>query len=323
MNQFEEIRQNAAEITRQNGPAKLAVGCANDPATIKAIHQAANQKLIHPVLFGMEPEIRAAAEKAELNLNNIEIVAAKSKPEALAQAITAVKEGRANLLMRGCIDGYQFIRAVTSEKSGMRRTQPIWSHVGLYWPKSYQRFIMVSDGWINVDPDLDTITKIITNALTVSLPLGIAPARVAILAAVETVYPNVPVTIGGAAIAKMSDRGQIKGALVDGPLSFDVALIPEAARDKKVGGEVAGNADILIANKVEVAHNLGKALFLFCDCASAGLLIGAENPVIMTSRSESAAAKFNSIALAVMMMKKPPSERADSNDRLYQTNQSI
>jgi phosphate butyryltransferase len=203
--------------------------------------------------------------------------------------------------MKGKMMAYELLEAALHDGAGLKSDKRLWTHVGIFWPQWLSRFLLVTDGGVVIDPKLEEVPAIIDNAVEVAEALGMDKPRVALLAAVETVYPNMPVAMGGAIISKMAERGQIRDAIVDGPLSLDVALSAEAAREKNVGGEVAGRADILIVNKIEVGNALCKSIFIFGNARSAGLVIGPKAPIILTSRSESVDAKVNSIALAIMM----------------------
>lgn len=298
---FDDVRQSAVERARQFGPLKLVLACADDPYALQGLRQAADMGLIQPILVGNVRETERIAAEIQVKICDFEIHHEEMPRRAAAEAAVIVAEGRADLLMKGKILAYELLETALHDGIGLKKNHQLWTHVGIFWPQWLSRFILVTDGGVVIDPDLETIPKIIGNAVRVARALGMEKPRVALLAAVEAVYPNMPVAMGGAVIAKMADRGQIKDALVDGPLSLDVALSVEAAREKRVGGEVAGRADILVANKIEVGNTLCKSIFIFGKARSAGLVMGARQPIILTSRSESVDAKVNSIALAVLL----------------------
>jgi phosphate butyryltransferase len=298
---FDEVRREAVNAAEIHGPLKLALACADDLFALEALHEAASLGLVEPILVGCTSTVEQVAIRHGVDIARFEIVHEEQPFKAAAEAARLVAEGQADLLMKGKIGAIDFLKASLHVGIGYRRNHQLWTHVGIYWPEWLSRFIMVTDGGIVIDPDLETIPRIIGNAVAVAGHLGIDEPRVALLAAVEAVYTSMPVAMGGAVIAKMADRGQIKNALVDGPLSLDVALSPEAAREKKVTGDVAGRADILVANKIEVGNALCKSIFIFGKARSAGLIIGACQPIILSSRAESADAKINSIAMAVLM----------------------
>jgi len=298
---FDEVRRKAVEKTQKKGALKLVLACAEDPYTLKALRETANLGLIQPLLVGDASKIKEIAAGCALDLSDFKINHEEVPQRAVAEAAGIVADDRADLLMKGKIGAIDFLKATLHQGVGLKKNHQLWTHVGIYWPRWLSRFILVTDGGVVIDPDLEAIPRIIANAVQVAGALGIEKPRVALLAAVEAVYPNMPVAMGGAVIAKMADRGQIRDAVVDGPLSLDVALSEEAAREKGVGGEVAGRADILVVNKIEVGNALCKSIFIFGKARSAGLVMGARQPIILTSRSESVDAKVNSIALAVLL----------------------
>jgi phosphate butyryltransferase len=301
---FDDVRQRAVDTAKKHGPLKLALACAEDPFALEALYESSRMGLVKPILVGCTATTEQLASTHGIDIADFDIVHEEQPYRAAAEAANMVSDGQADLLMKGKISAIDFLKAALHEATGLRKDHRLWTHVGIYWPEWLSRFIMITDGGIVIDPDLETIPKIIDNAIHVSQCLGIEKPRVALLAAVEAVYTSMPVAMGGAIIAKMADRGQIKNAFVDGPLSLDVALSAEAAKEKKVTGEVAGRADILVANKIEVGNALCKSIFIFGKARSAGLVIGPRRPIILSSRAESADAKINSIALAVLMVER-------------------
>lgn len=301
---FDELRQEAGQRAKQFGPLKLALACAEHTQGLAALREAADLGLIRPILVGDARKIEQMAADNEINISDFELVNEADLQRAAAQSAHLVAAGQADLLMKGKLMAQEILEAALHAGAGMRSDRRLWTHVGIFWPQWLSRFLLVSDGGVVIDPKLEEIPKIIDNAVEVAEILGIVRPRVALLAAVETVYPNMPVAMGGAVIAKMAQRGQIRDAVVDGPLSLDVALSEEAAQEKKVGGEVAGRADILVVNKIEVGNGLCKSIFLFGHARSASLVVGPKTPIILTSRSESVDARVNSIALATLMVRR-------------------
>ena len=202
--------------------------------------------------------------------------------------------------MKGLINTADLLRAVLDKEVGLR-TGRVLSHAAIYELPGFDRLITVTDGGMNIAPDLKQKADIIQNAVAVSKVLGISPAKVAVLAAVEVVNPDMPVTLEAAALAKMAERGQIKGAIVDGPLALDNAVEPEAAKHKGIQSAVAGQADILLVPNIEAGNILGKALVYMGPGKIAGLILGAAKPVIVTSRADSHEAKIISIALGALL----------------------
>jgi phosphate butyryltransferase len=298
---FNEVRERAVAEANEHGPLKLVLACAEDALSLQAVSETTKLGLTTPVLLGDQSAIEIAAEKARVDLSPFDIIHDDRPQRCVAEAANMTAQGEAVLLMKGRIGAVDFLRTALHSGTGLKSGRRLWTHIGIFWPQWLSRFLLVTDGGVVIDPSIDKIPGIIANAVSVAQRLGIEKPRVGLMAAVETVYPNMPVAMGGAIISKMAERGQIKDALVDGPLSLDVALSPEAAKEKKVGGEVAGRADILVANKIEVGNTLCKSIFIFGHAESAGLIIGPRQPIVLTSRSESPDAKINSIALAVLL----------------------
>jgi len=299
---FDELRSVAIQKARQSGALKLVLACAEHPYGLKALREATDLGMILPILVGNADRIRQLAEENQVRITDFEIVNEGQLQRAAAESVHLIASGQADLLMKGKMMAYELLEAALHNGIGLKSDKRLWTHVGIFWPQWLSRFLLVTDGGVVIDPKLEEVPQIIDNAVEVAEALGMEKPRVALLAAVETVYPNMPVAMGGAIISKMAERGQIRDAVVDGPLSLDVALSEEAAREKKVGGEVAGRADILVVNKIEVGNALCKSIFIFGNARSAGLVVGPKAPIILTSRSESVDAIINSIALAVMMV---------------------
>lgn len=298
---FQELRKLAVKKTSKSGALKLALACGEDPYALKALSEAKTMGLVQPILVGCTSTMNQIADEAGFDLSGFEIVEEQNPQRAAAEAAVIVANKDADLLMKGKILAFEFLEAALHDGVGLKKSHQIWTHVGIFWPEALSRFLLVTDGGVIIDPELEDIPAVIGNALKVTEILKISNPKVALLAAVETVYPNMPVAMGGAVISKMADRGQIKNAIIDGPLSLDVAISPDAAKEKKVAGKVPGYADVLVVNNIEVGNALCKSIFIFGRAQSAGLVIGARQPIIMSSRSESVEAKVNSIALAILL----------------------
>jgi phosphate butyryltransferase len=298
---FDELIRAALEIVKKRGPVKLALAGADDIAALKSVQLAVDLGLITPVLIGNSGKIKNAATAAGVDYSRFEIVNDLNLQRSLSTAVRLVVSGEADLLMRGAVASSDFLFIVAQDNLGFKKSGRVWSHVGVFLPKALGRFLIVSDGWINVAPDLEIMPDIIANAVCTARALGIEKPRVALLSGVELVYPGMAAAIMGAVMAKMSDRGQIGDCVVDGPLSFDVALYEDVAREKKVRGEVAGKADVVITNTIEAGHTLYKTITLYGNSQSAGLVIGGKSPIILNSRYEPADSRVNSIALAILL----------------------
>jgi phosphate acetyltransferase len=213
--------------------------------------------------------------------------------------VALVREGRAELLMKGSLHTDELLGAVVARDSGLRTARRI-SHVFIMDVPTYHKVLIVTDAAINIAPSLEDKVDICQNAIDLAISLGLKQPKVAILAAVETVSSKMPATLDAAALCKMSERGQIKGGLLDGPLAFDNAISADAARTKGIRSEVAGDPDILLAPDLEAANILAKLLSFLARADSAGLVVGARVPIILTSRADSVRARIASCAVAML-----------------------
>ncbi len=270
-----------------------------DAASLAGALEAEAAGLIRPILVGPEAKIRAAAVAAGLDISRHRIEATPHSHAAAARAVALVRSGEAAMLMKGSLHTDELMHEVVAEQTGLRTARRI-SHAFLLHAPSYPRPFMITDAAINVAPTLMEKRDIVQNAVDLAHVLGIAEPKVAILSAVETVTPKLTSTIDAAALCKMADRGQITGALVDGPLAFDNAVSLEAAREKGIVSQVAGLADILVVPDLEVGNMLVKQLTFMAGADAAGLVLGARVPVVLTSRADGAAARVASCALGVL-----------------------
>jgi phosphotransacetylase len=256
--------------------------------------------LIIPILVGPASKIAEVARAAEIDLGKIEIIDTPHSVASAAKAVALVRESRAEILMKGSLHTDELMGAVVSREGGLRTGRRI-SHVFVMDVPTYHKPLVVTDGAINIAPGLEDKADIIQNAVELVHALGLEKPKVAILAAVETVTSKMPATIDAAALCKMADRGQIKGALLDGPLAFDNAISKDAAITKGIKSEVAGDPDILLAPDLEAANILAKNLTFLANADSAGMVLGARVPIILTSRADSVRSRIASCAVAVMV----------------------
>jgi phosphotransacetylase len=259
--------------------------------------EAAQLKLITPILVGPAGKIKETAEAAGVKLGDIEIVDAGHSHEAAARAVALVREGRAEVLMKGSLHTDELMSAVVSREGGLRTGRRI-SHAFIMDVPTYHKALIVTDAAINIAPTLEDKVDICQNAIDLAVALGRAKPKVAILAAVETVTTKMPATIDAAALCKMAERGQIKGGILDGPLAFDNAISKEAANTKGIKSEVAGDPDVLLAPDLEAGNILAKQLSFLANADSAGMVLGARVPIILTSRADSVRARIASCAVA-------------------------
>ena len=285
------------ERCRDVKPAPTAVAFPCEASAIAGPVEAAQLGLIAPILVGPARQIEAAAKAAGVDLGGIEIVDVPDAHAAAERAVALVREGRAEVLMKGSLHTDELLGAVVSREKGLRTGRRI-SHVFLMDVPTYHKPLLVTDGAINIAPTLEDKVDICQNAIDLAISLGVATPKVAVLAAVETVTSKMQATLDAAALCKMADRGQIKGGLVDGPLAFDNAISAEAAKIKGIKSEVAGDPDILLAPDLESANILAKQLSFLANADSAGLVLGTRVPIILTSRADSVRSRIASCAVA-------------------------
>ena len=285
------------EQVQKMEPARVAVAAAQDDAVLQACQDAYERGLATFTLFGDMARIEAAAQKSGVRLDGMKIVNEPDDMRSAMQAVECVSTGKADIVMKGLINTGDLLRAVLDKSIGLR-TGRVLSHLAMFELSGFNRLIGVTDGGMNILPTLQQKADIIQNATAVFHKLGVDPVRVAVLAAVETVNADMPATIDAAALAKMNDRGQIRGVIVDGPLALDNAVSEEAARHKGIVSPVAGKADLLIVPNIEVGNVLGKSLVFMAGGTIAGLIVGARRPIVVTSRADTPESKVISIALA-------------------------
>jgi phosphate acetyltransferase len=280
-------------------PASTIVVHPCDETSLRGPLEAAEAGVIVPILVGPAAKISAVAREHHLDISRIEVVDVPHSDAAAAKAVQLIHESRGELLMKGSLHTDELMRAVTSSKTGLRTARRI-SHVFIMDVPNYSETLFITDAAINIFPDLDAKRDIIQNAIDLFTQVGLGVPRVAILSAVETVTSKIPSTIEAAALCKMADRGQISGGLLDGPLAFDNAIDPEAAKIKGIRSEVAGRAQILVVPDLEAGNMLAKNLIFMAKADAAGLVLGARVPIILTSRADSVRARMASCAAAVL-----------------------
>ena len=287
------------ERCRSLQPVPTAVAHPCEKSAIAGALEARDLGLIEPILVGPAAKIAEAANAAGVKLGNAEVVNTGHSHESGAKAVELVRQGRAELLMKGSLHTDELLSAVVARDTGLRTGRRI-SHVFLMDVPTYHKVLLVTDAAINIAPDLETKADIVQNAIDLAILLGVSLPKVAILAAVETVNSKMPVTLDAAALCKMADRGQIKGGLLDGPLAFDNAISKEAAETKGIFSAVAGDPDILLAPDLVAGNILAKNLSFLANADSAGIVLGARVPIILTSRADSVRSRIASCAVAVL-----------------------
>ena len=281
-------------------PVPTAVAHPCDASALSGALEAAKLGLITPLLVGPAAKIEAAAAAAKVALGKTEVIDVPHSQAAAARAVELVREARAELLMKGSLHTDELMAAVVAREGGLRTGRRI-SHVFVMDVPTYHKVLIVTDAAINSAPALEEKVDICQNAIDLAVSLGLKRPKVAVLAAVETVTSKMPATIDAAALCKMADRGQITGAIVDGPLAFDNAISREAAEIKGIRSEVAGDPDILLAPDLEAGNMLAKQLSFLARADCAGLVLGAKVPIILTSRSDSVRARIASCGVAVLV----------------------
>jgi phosphate acetyltransferase len=256
--------------------------------------------MIVPILVGPKDKITGLAKSLDLDIAGIEIVDVAHSQAAAEKAVELVRTGKAELLMKGSLHSDELLSAVAKRETGLRTGRRI-SHVFVMDVPTHAETLFITDAAVNIAPDLMAKRDIIQNAIDLYTGLGLGTPKVAILSAVETVNPGIPSTIDAAALCKMADRGQITGGELDGPLAFDNAISPEAARIKGIKSPVAGRAQILVVPDLEAGNMLAKNLSFLSHADAAGIVLGARVPIILTSRADNVRTRMASCAVAMLL----------------------
>ncbi|MCK9539953.1 bifunctional enoyl-CoA hydratase/phosphate acetyltransferase [Dokdonella sp.] len=289
------------EATQDIEPIVTAVVHPCDALSITAVTEAAHNGLISPILVGPEQKIRHAADAAGCDLAGFELLDVPHSHAAAARAVALVHEGRAQALMKGALHTDELMAATLDARAGLR-TERRMSHVFAFDVPHYPKPLFITDAAINIQPDLDTKRDIVQNAIDLAHALGIEAPKVAILSAVETVYSKIASTVEAAALCKMADRGQITGGILDGPLAFDNAISRAAAEAKHIVSPVAGDADVLVVPDLESGNMLAKQLVYLGGADSAGIVLGARVPIMLSSRSDPVLSRLAACALAQLFV---------------------
>jgi phosphotransacetylase len=278
-------------------PTAVAHPC-EETALAGAI-EAGEKGLIVPILVGPAAKIQEIAKKHSIQLGKTRVVDAPHSHAAAAKAVELVRQGEAELLMKGSLHSDELLSAVIAKETGLRTARRI-SHVFIMDVPTYHKVLIVTDAAINIAPGLEDKVHICQNAIDLAVTLGVKKPKVAILAAVETVNSKMQATLDAAALCKMADRKQITGGILDGPLAFDNAISAEAAKIKGIVSEVSGDPDILLVPDLESGNMLAKQLSFLANADSAGLVLGAKVPIILTSRADSVRSRIASCAVAML-----------------------
>lgn len=293
---FDQLRDAVDTPSKQ----KLSVAAATDPKTLEAVCAAREQGLADAILFGDQEEMEKSAEQAGLDLSAFEIHHVPQPAAAAIEAVKAVSDGRASVYVKGYLHTTEFLRAALDSEVGLRSGN-LLSHVFILDARHVGRLLFVTDGALNIEPELADLAQITSNAVGLARLLGNERPKVGVLSAVAAVKPTIETTVNAASLSKMADRGQIENCDIDGPFALDNAINPEAAAYKKIGGNVAGHADILLVPDVVAGNILAKSFPHIAGGEMAGLVMGATAPIVLPSRADSLESKLMGIVTAVVI----------------------
>lgn len=285
------------EIAKQKTMKQVAVAAAEDENVLEAVCAARTSGICQPLLVGNSKKISENAEKLKVDLKGIEIIDEENPSNASKICVKLIRENKAHIMMKGLVGTADFLRAILDKENGLRDGK-LLSHIGFFDPPSYHKLIAITDAAQNVAPNLEDKISIVNNSIKIFHSLGKAKPKIAMLAAVETVNHKMPACTDAAIITMMNKRGQIKNAVIDGPLALDVALSKEAAMVKGLESEVAGDPDLLFTPDIEAGNILYKSFTCVGGASVAAIILGAAVPIVLTSRSDSEKSKLLSLALA-------------------------
>ncbi len=295
-----EKYERLVQAAQRQPPVTTAIAHPCDDVSLESAVEAARLGLIIPILVGPAARIRDVAARAAININGLEIVDASHSHDSAAKAVELVRSGRAEALMKGSLHTDELMGAVVSRDAGIRTARRI-SHCFIMDVPGHTDALIITDAAVNIAPTLEDKIDIVQNAIDLAHAMGVPEVRVAILSAMENVNPKVLSTIEAAALCKMADRGQITGALLDGPLALDNAISPEAAAIKNIVSSVAGRANVLVVPDLEAGNMLAKSLSFLAGADAAGIVLGARVPIILTSRADALLTRLASCAVAVLV----------------------
>ena len=285
------------EMARKHSRRRLALAAAHDAHAMGAVIHAHQNELVDGIFIGDEEKIEAIALEKSYDLSPFTIINEADNAKAAAIAVKMVKDGDADILMKGNLGTAVLLKAVLNKEYGLRTGEQI-SHLAVFELSAYHKLIALTDAAMNISPDFMEKVSITRNAVVYLQKLGISKPKVAMLSAVETVNQAMKSSMEASAIAKMGDRGQIKSCIIDGPLAFDNAVSKKSAELKGINSPVAGDADLLVPDDIDAANGLYKAFIYFAQAKCAAVILGAAAPIVLTSRADTDETKLNSIALA-------------------------
>ena len=285
--------EDVINLAKKRGPKTVAVACCQDKEVLLAVENARKEGIINAILVGDIDKTKQIAESLNISLENYKLIDISDLSEACLKAVQLVSEGSADIVMKGLVDTSIILKAVLNKEIGLRT-----GNVG------YDKLFFITDAAMNIDPDLNTKKQIIQNAVKLARALDIDEPKVAVLCAKEKVNPKMPDTVDAKELEEMNKKGEIKDCIVGGPFALDNAISEEAAKHKGIDHPVAGKADILLVPDIEAGNIFYKSMTFFAKAQSAGLVLGAKAPIVLTSRADSDITKLNSIALGVLAASK-------------------
>ena len=300
MERKHEKYQRLLDHCRGLPPTPTAVAHPCDESSLRGAVDAAKQGLIAPILVGPRARIEAVAKEHGIDIAGLPIVDAAHSEASAEKAVALVREGKAEALMKGSLHTDELMAAVVRRDTGLRTSRRV-SHCFVMDVPTYAETLIVTDAAVNIAPTMEDKVHIIQNAIDLAHAMHVPEVRVAILSAMETVNPKVPSTVEAGALCKMADRGQITGAIVDGPLALDNAISLESVKIKKIDSPVAGRANVLVVPDLEAGNMLAKSLSFLAGADAAGIVLGARVPIILTSRADSVMSRLASCGIAALV----------------------
>ena len=297
---FEGILNVATYLGSVYGPKRLAVIAAEDGPTLKSVDAVRVRGIAESILIGDKNKITKVCQKEKIPVKEYTIIDQPDNKKAAMDAVKLIREGKADFLMKGLVQTATVIKAALDKEKGLR-TDHLLSHVTVFEAEGFDRLMLMSDAGINIEPEIDEKRQIIENAISIANALGIDQPKVALLAAVETISEKMKTAVDDASLAKMGERGQIKGAVIDGPLALDDAISMEVAQAKGFKSPVAGKTDIFIVDDIDVGNVFYKMLVYFARAKVAGIVAGAKVPIVVPSRADTHEIKLYSIAVGAII----------------------
>jgi len=300
--EYKSFQQLITKVQNNKSIKRVAVAAAHDEHTLEAVFRANKDKLVEPVLIGDKARIAKIIDKLQVQYDLNNVINVTDDSEAAETAVQLVRENKADFIMKGKLQTAELLKAVVNKERGLR-TDRIMSHVAIQEVPSYHKLLAITDGGMMMYPDVEEKKQIIENAVEVFLSLGYECPKVAVLAAVETVNSKMPETVDANILKEMNRHGEIKNCIVEGPISFDLAMNKESAEIKGYESPITGNADILVAPNITTGNILSKSIIELAGGKMAGMIVGAKVPIVLTSRGSSSEEKYLSLVLSASAVK--------------------